>query len=92
LPIPQQLSKNEEILRPKSAGAAVDVQSQSQSIQRDSGGAKRGCGGSEIQKLHWFNYYVEYKETTLQSVRLYYSAAKNNTHSFSTVFLLIAAE
>ena len=44
-PIPQQLSKNREILKSERAGAADVatnvVQSQSQSIQRDCGGSRR---------------------------------------------------
>jgi len=51
--------------------------------------------GAVVVKLYSFtgaNYYVVYKETTTTSVRLYYSAVKDNNNSFSTVFLSIAAE
>lgn len=61
---------------------------------RDGGGAEEGAFVVELKSsTSWIIMYVVYKETTLQKVRLYYSAVKKNKkNSFDTVFLSIVAE
>ena len=91
-PIPQLFRKNSEIPSPESAGAANGVRSQNQSKQQGRRCVGRRSVGSRVRKLNWFDYYVVYRETTLQRVRLYYSAVKNKKNGFDTVFLSITAE
>ena len=67
-------------------GAKTNVNNRTEMVRRR---------GAVVVKLYSFtgaSYYVVYKETTTTSVRLYYSAVKDNNNSFSTVFLSIAAE